>query len=258
MKKLFKPKMMSTLSDSYTEINDDRDLYLTGEITVKSVGDIIRAINDINSNDNYLTKYYAVTNCDYNPAPINIYINSIGGDVMAAMSLITTIENSLTPIHTHCIGEASSAGLLVFITGHKRIAYKSSMFMYHELSSGSIGKLKDLEESVEVWKQMQKNIDEIFTTYTNFTKEELDEIRSYKKDFTFYYKEAIEKGIVDQIILSSRYTKDLEDLKASNITVKTNDSDELEDLISQLTDEELTEALKNYISTKENIQIDNI
>lgn len=258
MKKLFKPKMMSTLSDSYTEINDDRDLYLTGEITVESVGDIIRAINDINSNDNYLTKYYAVTNCDYNPAPINIYINSIGGDVMAAMSLITTIENSLTPIHTHCIGEASSAGLLVFITGHKRIAYKSSMFMYHELSSGSIGKLKDLEESVEVWKQMQKNIDEIFTTYTNFTQEELDEIRSYKKDFTFYYKEAIEKGIVDQIILNSKYTKDLEDLKVSNITVKTNDSDELEDLISQLTDEELTVALKNYISTKENIQIDNI
>lgn len=251
MKKLFKPKMMSTLSDSYTEINDDRDLYLTGEITVESVGDIIRAINDINSNDNYLTKYYAVTNCDYNPAPINIYINSVGGDVMAAMSLITTIENSLTPVHTHCIGEASSAGLLIFITGHKRIAYKSSMFMYHELSSGSIGKLKDLEESVEVWKQMQKNIDEIFTTYTKFTQEELNEIRAYKKDFTFYYKEAIEKGIVDQIILNSKYTKDLEDLKASNVTVKTNDDDELEELINQLSDEELIEALKSYVASKE-------
>lgn len=247
----FKPKMMSDSSESYTEINDDRDLYLTGEITTESVGDLIRAINDINSNDNYLTKYYAVTNCDYNPAPINIYINSVGGDVMAAMSLITIIENSLTPVYTHCIGEASSAGLLVFITGHKRIAYKSSMFMYHELSSGSIGKLKDLEESVEVWKQLQKNIDEIFTTYTKFTQEELNEIRTYKKDFTFYYKEAIEKGIIDQIILNSRYSKDLEDLKASDVTVKTNDTDELDTLITQLSDEELLEALKNYVATKE-------
>lgn len=247
----FKPKMMSDSSESYTEINDDRDLYLTGEITTESVGDLIRAINDINSNDNYLTKYYAVTNCDYNPAPINIYINSVGGDVMAAMSLITIIENSLTPVYTHCIGEASSAGLLVFITGHKRIAYKSSMFMYHELSSGSIGKLKDLEESVEVWKQLQKNIDEIFTTYTKFTQEELNEIRTYKKDFTFYYKEAIEKGIIDQIILNSRYSKDLEDLKASDVTVKTNDTDELDTLITQLSDEELLEALKSYVATKE-------
>lgn len=247
----FKPKMMSDSSESYTEINDDRDLYLTGEITTESVGDLIRAINDINSNDNYLTKYYAVTNCDYNPAPINIYINSVGGDVMAAMSLITIIENSLTPVYTHCIGEASSAGLLVFITGHKRIAYKSSMFMYHELSSGSIGKLKDLEESVEVWKQLQKNIDEIFTTYTKFTQEELNEIRMYKKDFTFYYKEAIEKGIIDQIILNSRYSKDLEDLKASDVTVKTNDTNELDTLITQLSDEELLEALKNYVATKE-------
>lgn len=256
MKRIFKPKMMSNLSDSYTEINDDRDLYLTGEITVESVGDLIKAINDINSDDNYLTKYYAVTNCDYNPAPINIYINSVGGDVMAAMSLITTIENSLTPVHTHCIGEASSAGLLIFITGHKRVGYKSSMFMYHELSSGSIGKLKDLEESVEVWKQMQKNIDEIFTTYTKFTQEELDEIRSYKKDFTFYYKEAIEKGILDQVILSSKYTKDLAELKSSGVVVKTSNTDKLDKLVEQLTDEELIEALKEYINSKENSTIE--
>lgn len=236
------------LDESYTEINDDRDLYLTGEITVESVNDIIRAINDINANDTYLTKYYAVTNCDYNPAPINIYINSVGGDVMAAMSLITMIESSLTPVHTHCIGEASSAGLLVFITGHKRFGYKSSMFMYHELSSGSIGRLKDLEESVEVWKQMQKNIDEIFTLYTKFTQEELDEIRAHKRDFTFYYKEAIEKGIVDQVILSSKYVKDLEELKDSGVMVTT--ENELEDLISQLTDEELTEALRAYVKER--------
>lgn len=241
------------MSDAYTEINDDRDLYLTGEITVESVGDIIKTINDINSNDNYLTKYYAVTNCDYNPAPINIYINSIGGDVMAALSLITVIENSLTPVHTHCIGEASSAGLLVFVTGHKRIAYKSSIFMYHELSSGSIGKLKDLEESVEVWKRLQAQIDEIFTVYTKFTQEELDEIRKLKKDFTFYYKEAIEKGLVDQVIISSKYQRDLEELKDLGIIGESGDS--LEDLMMELSDEELLEALKDYKEKKNASQL---
>lgn len=241
------------MSDAYTEINDDRDLYLTGEITVESVGDIIKTINDINSNDNYLTKYYAVTNCDYNPAPINIYINSIGGDVMAALSLITVIENSLTPVHTHCIGEASSAGLLVFVTGHKRIAYKSSIFMYHELSSGSIGKLKDLEESVEVWKRLQAQIDEIFTVYTKFTQEELDEIRKLKKDFTFYYKEAIEKGLVDQVIISSKYQRDLEELKDLGIIGESVDS--LEDLMMELSDEELLEALKDYKEKKNASQL---
>ena len=244
------PKMTSSSYEGYTDINDDRSLYLTGEISSETVVDIIRSIHDINDNDNFYTKYYAITNCDYNPAPIKLYIDSVGGSVSAAMSLINAIETSATDVHTICMGECSSAALLIFITGHKRIAYRTSLFMYHELSSGSIGKLSDIREAVEMWDKLQQSIDEIFLAYTKFTKEELKDICSHKKDYTFDYKEAIDKGIVDQVHLSRKYPRDLEDLKAKGVSV-TNEINELEECLEKVDDDQLLEALKMYLVKQE-------
>ena len=60
--------------------------------------------------------------------PIKIYINSDGGELAAAFSIIDTIKMSKTPVWTINTGCAYSCGLEIFIVGHYRIAYPFSSF----------------------------------------------------------------------------------------------------------------------------------
>lgn len=246
----------------YTLTFDSRDIYLTDIIDHQSILSSIETINAINKLDDFEYKNYAVINCEYNPPPINIYINSVGGDAMAALGLITVIESSETPIHTHCIGEASSAALFIFSVGHVRYAYKHSIFMYHQISTGTYGTFKDIEETVETIKHLQERLEDIFSTYTNFTKKELEDIRVHKKDYTFYYQEALEKGLADKVTLSSIYTKDLEELKDNNKINIISSNEEVEedseflDQIEQLSNEELSLAIKQFIQNKNDLDLD--
>lgn len=226
-------------SDNYTVTFDNRDIYITGEITNHGIQVAIETINSINKADNFESRNFAVLNSEYNAPPINIYINSIGGDAMAALGLITTIESSETEIHTHCLGEASSAALLIFAVGHQRFAYKHSIFMYHQLSTMALGTFKDIEDTVEVIKHLQERLEEIFLIYTNFSEEELAEIRQSKRDHTFYYQEALDKGLADKVIINAVYSKDLENLKDNtNISITSTDG-ELMDSTSSESDNDI-------------------
>ena len=62
--------------------------------------------------------------------PIKIYINSIGGSLDAAMTIMNAIQISKTPVYTFNIGSVHRESFLVYIAGHKRFAYADSTFMY--------------------------------------------------------------------------------------------------------------------------------
>ena len=64
--------------------------------------------------------------------PIKLIINSSGGEIYSGLALIDVIDNSQTPIHTICHGSAMSMALMVYASGHRRIASKYATFMYHE------------------------------------------------------------------------------------------------------------------------------
>lgn len=262
-----RPKLQSSSSsvelpeEDYTVTFDSRDIYITDIIDSHTIQPALEAINSINKLDDFESRNYAVINCDYNPPPINIYINSPGGDAMAALSLITIIESSETPVHTHCIGEASSAALFIFSVGHVRHAYKHSIFMYHQISAGTGGTFKDIEDHVETLKHLQERLEDIFSIYTKFTKKELEDIRLYKKDYTFYFQEALEKGLADKVVLSSIYKKDLESLKDnSKINILGSDGELLEEVVEiieepseELSAKELEVAIRNFKQYKENM-----
>lgn len=62
--------------------------------------------------------------------PIKIYINSIGGSLDAAMTIMNSIQISKTPVYTFNIGSVHKESFLAYIAGHKRYAYVDSTFMY--------------------------------------------------------------------------------------------------------------------------------
>ena len=129
--------------------------------------------------------------------PIKIFINSCGGDLDATFQMTDAIKMSKTPVWTINTGTAYSGGLLVFITGSKRIAYPHSSFLYHEGATGMSGDAGKFHNYADFYKKQMDIIKEIVLQNTKITPEQYQE--HIKDDWWLTAKEAVEVGICDEI-----------------------------------------------------------
>ena len=177
-----------------------RALYLAAQVDQVSMGMISTAILDINSNDEYISKMAEIHGMIYNPKPIVLYIDSYGGYVYQCFGLLSVMKNSKVPVHTVVTGCAMSCGFMIAITGHERFAYEKATFMYHQVSSGTGGKLKEMEEDIIETKRLQKMIEDHAAANTGLTRKQLKENFDGKKDWFMNTKEALKYKVIDAII----------------------------------------------------------
>ena len=93
-----------------------------------------------------------------------------------------------------------SCGFMILISGHKRFAHKLSTPLYHQVSSGTFGTVKEMEEKVEQSKKLQNQLEEIVLEKTKISKKKLKEIFETKKDWYMTAEEAKDLGVVDKIL----------------------------------------------------------
>ena len=72
---------------------------------------------------------------------INIYINSPGGSLTTAISIVHAMMRSQANIICHADGEVASAATLIFFAGHMYVVYPYSHAMFHD-ASGGVGNQK--------------------------------------------------------------------------------------------------------------------
>lgn len=135
--------------------------------------------------------------------PIKLYIDSNGGELTAAYMLINAIELSKTPVWTIVTGTAYSAGFFIYIAGHKRLAYPLASFLFHEGSTGNaITDAHKFRNQADFYNKQLLQLKNHTLKYTNLTED--DYLRIQKDDYWLTAEEAIEKGIVDEIIKGER------------------------------------------------------
>jgi len=178
----------------------NRDIFLSKEITPESVEEIIKKIIEINDYDEHTIKYGDLYSFKYIIKPIRIFIDSYGGSAYQCFGLISVIKSSKTPIHTICTGNAMSAAFMILIHGHKRFCYEHSTIMYHQMSSFSMGTLKNIEEDVNECKRIQKIIEKMVLCKTKISKKKIKEIYAKKNDWFITSKEAKHFNIVDEVL----------------------------------------------------------
>ena len=110
------------------------------------------------------------------------------------------MEKSKTPIHTIVTGCAMSCGFMILICGHKRFAHKLSTPLYHQIGGSVGGKIKDVEDTLEEMKRMQTIWEEITVEKTKISAKKLREIYNSKKDWHMSAQDALELGVVDEIL----------------------------------------------------------
>lgn len=131
--------------------------------------------------------------------PINIVINSDGGDVYEALGMIDYIQSLNVKVNTICRGRAMSAAALLLCSGTGvRAVSKNSTIMFHEMSSGIYGKSSDMKANV----QHMEKLEEILVSIMSENSKKDSKFWKDKtiKDYYLSPEEALELGVIDSII----------------------------------------------------------
>lgn len=129
--------------------------------------------------------------------PIKIYIDSCGGSLTDAFTIIDAIRMSKTPVITIATGCAYSAGFFIFISGHKRIAYPHASFLYHEGSATNGGTAGQFRNFADFYDIQLTQLKQIVLDYTDVDE---DEYNKHKKDdWWMTAEDALNYGMADKI-----------------------------------------------------------
>jgi ATP-dependent Clp protease protease subunit len=192
---IFEIEKPSTIFDKvYIESLKDRKIVLNQEIDASVVEYVCMAIRKFNDEDEA-----NLLNAE-DRKPIQLYINSAGGSVYDGFSAVNEIIVSKTPIHAICSGYCMSMAVVIYAAASKRVAMPYTNFMIHEISAGAMGRNIEIERVTKENKRLQKMYDEIITSRTKIEQKKLESVKKNSLDWFFGAEEALQLGLVTEII----------------------------------------------------------
>ncbi len=131
---------------------------------------------------------------------IYLYVNSPGGSVTAALAMYDTMQYIKPDVVTIGMGQAASAGALLLAAGAegKRYALPYARVMIHQPAGGAQGKATDAEIHIKELMRMRELLNEILSQHTGQSVEKISQ--DVEKDFFMTAKEAVDYGIIDEVI----------------------------------------------------------
>jgi ATP-dependent Clp protease protease subunit len=169
----------------FSRLIQDRILFLSGQVDSLSMDTMIAQMLYLNSVDN---------------RDISLYINSPGGDVLAGLSLIDTMNFINSDVSTICLGMAASMGAVLLSCGTKgkRFVLPHSRVMIHQVSSGMHGVLKDMEIELEQTRRCKQDLYKILAENCGKTFDEIE--HDCDRNFWLLGEEAVNYGIADSVL----------------------------------------------------------
>jgi ATP-dependent Clp protease protease subunit len=138
---------------------------------------------------------------------INIYINSPGGDINSLFAIYDTMQFIKNDIATICLGQAASAAAVLLAAGTKgkRLALPHSRVLLHQpYGQVGYGQVTDLEIAAKEILRMRDLLEEILANHTGQSIERIH--TDTDRDFVLEANEALEYGIIDDVISSRELT----------------------------------------------------
>jgi len=132
---------------------------------------------------------------------IQIYINSPGGSLTALTAIYDTMRYLKPDIQTVCLGQAASAAAILLAAGTpgKRMTLPNSRILIHQpYTEGMYGQSSDLEIQAKEIIRMREQLERMIAENTGKTQEEVS--RDVERDKILTAEEAVEYGLVDQIL----------------------------------------------------------
>ena len=132
--------------------------------------------------------------------PINLYINSPGGDMVGLFGIYDTMQFLQPPVATTCIGQAASAAAVLLSAGAPgmRTALPNARVLIHQPHGGAQGQSVDLEIQVRETIEMRERMVDILSETTGQPRERI--VADIDRDYIVRGDDAVAYGLVDEII----------------------------------------------------------
>ncbi|MBV9497120.1 MAG: ATP-dependent Clp endopeptidase proteolytic subunit ClpP [Acidobacteria bacterium] len=132
---------------------------------------------------------------------ISLYINSPGGSITAGLAIYDTMQYVKPNIATICLGQAASMAAILLAAGSKgkRYALPNSRVLIHQpLMHGLGGQASEIDIHARDIMRMKARMNAILADHTGQPIEKID--RDTDRDYILQAQEAVEYGLVDQVI----------------------------------------------------------
>lgn len=134
--------------------------------------------------------------------PIHMYIHSGGGSVYAGLAVYDVMQYIRSPVYTYVTGMAASMGSFISQAGepgHRYILPRATT-MIHQPSSGSKGKISDIEIDFHESMRLKTEMTELYVKHNSkgVTFEKFIELMDRDKWLTA--PQAVELGLADMIV----------------------------------------------------------
>lgn len=133
-------------------------------------------------------------------SPIQMYINSPGGQVYAGMAIYDTMQMIPNPISTVAVGVTASFGTVLLTAGSKgqRYALPNATIHMHQVLGGAQGQASDIEIQAREILRLKGTLTTILAHHTGQSIETID--KDTNRDFYLDAKSAVNYGLVDQVM----------------------------------------------------------
>jgi ATP-dependent Clp protease protease subunit len=172
--------------DIYSRLLKDRIVFIGEEINHHTANLVVAQLLFLDNQD---------SNKD-----IYIYINSPGGSAYDALAIYDTMQYVKSDIQTVGIGVQASAAAFLLSSGTKgkRIMLANGTAMIHQPSSGTKGKVTDMEIDLKESLRLKRRLNQIMSKNTGQSVKKIED--DMERDYWLDANEAKKYGLVDKII----------------------------------------------------------
>jgi len=146
---------------------------------------------------------------------ISLYIHCPGGLINAGFAIYDTMELIRCDVSTICVGLAASMGTVLLCAGAKgkRYALPNATIHMHQPMGGVQGQASDIAIAAKEIIRMQEKLRTIISKHTGQT---LDKVaKDTDRDFYLSAEQAVEYGLVDEILTKEEPKESKEEPKES-------------------------------------------
>ena len=179
--------------DPYTKLFEERIIFVGQPIDDTVANDVMAQLLTLESMDP--------------DRDIMMYINSPGGSFTALTAIYDTMQFVRPDVMTICLGQAASAAAVLLAGGAKgkRMALENARILIHQPYSEGGGQGSDIEIQAAEIMRMRSLLEKMLAKNSKKTIEEVS--RDIERDKILTAEEAVEYGIIDQVLASRKAIK---------------------------------------------------
>jgi len=181
---------------------------------------------------------------DLKDLPINLRINSLGGDVFDGMAMYNVIKRREAKTTVYIEGIAASIATIIALGADEVIMAENSLFMIHNAWGGTSGEAKDMRKTAETLDKITSELTDIYVKKTGLSYDALAEMMD--EESWLNAQEAFDLGFIDTISDSIKVAAKYDVSKFKNIT-----QEEIKNKLSiNINNKKMTNELKDWFNSK--------